>query len=169
MLSAEVLDYYGKEITRQVLELNKAGPAAGATHHLRQGVPADHESLAAERRGAGVRLRQAPGPDRHRLLQTPGVRMYHDQALYKEAGGGYTPWHVDQFYWPLDDGQNRHRVDSAARRAAREWAADVLASGASASSSAATWRSATRAKKKSEQALKLPDLPWTRRRSTWAK
>lgn len=35
------------------------------------------------------------------LLQTNGVRMYHDQALYKEAGGGYTPWHVDQFYWPL--------------------------------------------------------------------
>jgi ectoine hydroxylase-related dioxygenase (phytanoyl-CoA dioxygenase family) len=27
--------------------------------------------------------------------------MYHDQALYKEAGGGFTPWHADQFYWPL--------------------------------------------------------------------
>ncbi|MGI8907274.1 MAG: phytanoyl-CoA dioxygenase family protein, partial [Candidatus Sumerlaeaceae bacterium] len=26
----------------------------------------------------------------------------HDQALYKEAGGGPTPWHQDQFYWPLD-------------------------------------------------------------------
>jgi hypothetical protein len=32
-----------------------------------------------------------------------GVRMYHDQALYKEPGGGYTPWHVDQFYWPLSN------------------------------------------------------------------
>ncbi len=36
------------------------------------------------------------------LLQVSGVRLYHDQALYKEAGGGYTPWHVDQYYWPLN-------------------------------------------------------------------
>ena len=35
------------------------------------------------------------------LLQTKGVRMYHDQALYKEPGGGFTPWHADQYYWPL--------------------------------------------------------------------
>jgi ectoine hydroxylase-related dioxygenase (phytanoyl-CoA dioxygenase family) len=34
-------------------------------------------------------------------MQTEGVRMYHDQALYKEAGGGITPWHADQYYWPL--------------------------------------------------------------------
>lgn len=30
-----------------------------------------------------------------------GVRLYHDQALYKEAGGGITPWHADQYYWPV--------------------------------------------------------------------
>jgi len=30
-----------------------------------------------------------------------GVRLYHDQALYKEPSGGLTPWHADQFYWPL--------------------------------------------------------------------
>ena len=35
------------------------------------------------------------------LMQTKGVRLYHDQALYKEAGGGITPWHADQYYWPL--------------------------------------------------------------------
>ncbi len=35
------------------------------------------------------------------LMQVEGVRLYHDQALYKEAGGGITPWHVDQYYWPL--------------------------------------------------------------------
>lgn len=35
------------------------------------------------------------------LMQTTGVRMYHDQALFKESGGGITPWHADQFYWPL--------------------------------------------------------------------
>ncbi|MBW2282132.1 MAG: phytanoyl-CoA dioxygenase family protein [Deltaproteobacteria bacterium] len=36
------------------------------------------------------------------LMGTRGVRMYHDQALYKEPGFGLTPWHVDQQYWPLD-------------------------------------------------------------------
>ncbi len=36
------------------------------------------------------------------LMQTTGVRLYHDQALYKEAGGGITPWHADQYYWPVD-------------------------------------------------------------------
>lgn len=35
------------------------------------------------------------------LMRTKGVRLYHDQALFKEPGGGITPWHADQFYWPL--------------------------------------------------------------------
>ena len=35
------------------------------------------------------------------LLQVDGVRLYHDQALYKEPSGGHTPWHADQYYWPL--------------------------------------------------------------------
>ena len=35
------------------------------------------------------------------LMQVDSVRLYHDQALFKEAGGGYTPWHADQYYWPL--------------------------------------------------------------------
>jgi ectoine hydroxylase-related dioxygenase (phytanoyl-CoA dioxygenase family) len=36
------------------------------------------------------------------LMQTMGVRLYHDQALFKEPKGGHTPWHADQYYWPLD-------------------------------------------------------------------
>ena len=36
------------------------------------------------------------------LMEVNGVRMYHDQALFKEAHGGITPWHADQYYWPLD-------------------------------------------------------------------
>lgn len=36
------------------------------------------------------------------LMGATGVRLYHDQALYKEAGGGITPWHADQYYWPVD-------------------------------------------------------------------
>lgn len=37
------------------------------------------------------------------LMEVDGVRLYHDQALYKEAGGGITPWHADQYYWPLSN------------------------------------------------------------------
>jgi ectoine hydroxylase-related dioxygenase (phytanoyl-CoA dioxygenase family) len=36
------------------------------------------------------------------LMGVDGVRLYHDQALFKEPGGGPTPWHQDQFYWPLN-------------------------------------------------------------------
>ncbi len=36
------------------------------------------------------------------LLGVDRVRIYHDQALLKEPGGGHTPWHQDQYYWPLD-------------------------------------------------------------------
>jgi ectoine hydroxylase-related dioxygenase (phytanoyl-CoA dioxygenase family) len=36
------------------------------------------------------------------LMEVDGVRLYHDQALYKEPGGGPTPWHADQHYWPLE-------------------------------------------------------------------
>ncbi|MES2276422.1 MAG: phytanoyl-CoA dioxygenase family protein [Bacteroidota bacterium] len=37
------------------------------------------------------------------LLGVENVRIYHDQALFKEAGGGPTPWHQDQYYWPIDN------------------------------------------------------------------
>jgi ectoine hydroxylase-related dioxygenase (phytanoyl-CoA dioxygenase family) len=36
------------------------------------------------------------------LLGVEKVRLYHDQALFKEPKGGHTPWHQDQFYWNLD-------------------------------------------------------------------
>lgn len=35
------------------------------------------------------------------LMGATGVRLYHDQALFKEPGGSATPWHQDQYYWPL--------------------------------------------------------------------
>ena len=37
-----------------------------------------------------------------KLMGVQNVRIYHDQALYKEPKGGLTPWHQDQQYWPLD-------------------------------------------------------------------
>ena len=35
------------------------------------------------------------------LLGSIGVRLWHDQSLYKEQSGGFTPWHADQQYWPM--------------------------------------------------------------------
>jgi len=36
------------------------------------------------------------------LMGADGALLHHDQALFKEAGGGFTPWHCDQQYWPLE-------------------------------------------------------------------
>jgi ectoine hydroxylase-related dioxygenase (phytanoyl-CoA dioxygenase family) len=36
------------------------------------------------------------------LMGADGVRLYHNQAFFKEPGGGPTPWHQDHYYWPLD-------------------------------------------------------------------
>ena len=38
-----------------------------------------------------------------RLLRTPKVRIYHEQALFKQPGGVDSHWHQDQFYFPFDD------------------------------------------------------------------
>lgn len=35
------------------------------------------------------------------LLEVDGVRLFHDQSLYKESGGGITPAHADQYFWPV--------------------------------------------------------------------
>lgn len=40
-----------------------------------------------------------------RLMGIDGARLYHDQALFKEGSGGFTPWHQDQHYWPLETDQ----------------------------------------------------------------
>ncbi len=102
VFNREELDYYGRELTKLVMELNP-----------RKGIPMEQRNTYAKafiqvgnlwtrsevirrfsfsRRLAGIATE---------LLGTKGVRMWHDQALYKEPGGGFTPWHVDQQYWPM--------------------------------------------------------------------
>jgi ectoine hydroxylase-related dioxygenase (phytanoyl-CoA dioxygenase family) len=101
VLSPEVLDYYGKEITRMVLLLNKEDkPLTERSTYGKaflQIMNLWRQSKIVREFVFGKRLARIATE----LLRTQGVRMYHDQALYKEAGGGYTPWHVDQFYWPV--------------------------------------------------------------------
>lgn len=35
-----------------------------------------------------------------------GVRIFHEQALFKEPGGSHSHWHQDQYYWPLATNQS---------------------------------------------------------------
>ncbi len=103
VLAPEVLQRYGKEITAQVLRLNTlTKPMSERTTYER----AFLQIMNLWRRSALVkefcfsaRLARIAAE----LMGVEGVRMYHDQALYKEAGGGITPWHADQFYWPLSN------------------------------------------------------------------
>jgi len=37
------------------------------------------------------------------LIGVPALRLWHDQALYKESGGRYTEPHQDQPYWPMEE------------------------------------------------------------------
>src|SRR5271170_235717 len=103
VLSPEVLEYYGKEITRVVLEQSKDyQPLEKRTTYGKAFLQISNiwpKNEIVREFVFGQRL----GKIASDLLQVRGVRMYHDQALYKEAGGGFTPWHVDQFYWPLSN------------------------------------------------------------------
>jgi len=101
LLSADVLDYMDKVITAEVDRLNTQhlamedrdtyGKAFLQIMNIWRNSEAVRE-IVFSRRLASVATA---------LLEVSGVRIYHDQALYKEPGGGHTPWHADQYYWPL--------------------------------------------------------------------
>jgi len=101
VLGADVVARYEPEITEQVIRLNTQHlPMSERDTYSRAFLQVTNlwqhseevREFAFSRRLAGIAAR---------LLGVPSVRLYHDQALYKEAGGGFTPWHVDQHYWPL--------------------------------------------------------------------
>ena len=101
VFSAETLAAYGPEITRKVKELNTLHlPMEQRTTYQKAFLQVMNlwtKSDAVKRFVFGRRLARIAA----QLMGTRGVRLYHDQALYKEAGGGFTPWHADQYYWPL--------------------------------------------------------------------
>lgn len=104
VFSGEELDAFRGEITRLVKELNSQDtPLEQRTTYGKaflQVINLWRHSDIVKQFVFGRRLARIAAE----LMGTKGVRLYHDQALYKEAGGGYTPWHVDQFYWPLSNG-----------------------------------------------------------------
>ncbi|WP_460637719.1 phytanoyl-CoA dioxygenase family protein [Larkinella harenae] len=101
VLSAEVLQYYGNVITELVIRLNTLTKAMEErTTYERaflQIMNLWREDETAREFVFSRRLAKIAAD----LMGVDGVRLYHDQALYKEPSGGFTPWHADQFYWPL--------------------------------------------------------------------
>ena len=101
VLSPGTLERYGEEISAKVVELN--------TMHLPLEERSTYDKAFLQVTNIWTRSEIARELVFSRrlariateLLGTEGVRLYHDQALYKEPGGGITPWHVDQYYWPL--------------------------------------------------------------------
>ena len=101
VLSAETLKYYRKEITSMVFKfINETRSLEERSTYEKAFLQIENmflHSKIVKEFVSSPRL----GRIATELLGTRGVRMYHDQALYKEAGGGHTPWHVDQVYWPF--------------------------------------------------------------------
>ncbi len=101
VFDAETLAYYGDKISEKVVELNKNDkPLDQRDTYGKAFLQIFNLWLQDETIKEFVfskRLARIAAE----LMQTEGVRMYHDQALYKEGGGGITPWHADQYYWPL--------------------------------------------------------------------
>ena len=101
VLSPETLEEHGRRITARVKELNTLHlPMAERTTYQRaflQVMNIWEQDALVKRFVFGKRLARIAAE----LLGVRGVRLYHDQALYKEPSGGHTPWHADQYYWPL--------------------------------------------------------------------
>lgn len=100
-LSPAVIDYYGTILTDLVFRLNTLiKPMEERTTYERaflQIMNLWREDKQAREFVFSKRLAKIAAD----LMGVQGVRLYHDQALYKEPSGGITPWHADQFYWPL--------------------------------------------------------------------
>jgi hypothetical protein len=98
----DLLDHYGDEITRLTLELNpnKGKPLEQRDTYGKAFIQVGNlweKSEPVKQFSFSKRLARIAAE----LLDCGGVRMWHDQALYKEPGGGFTPWHADQQYWPF--------------------------------------------------------------------
>jgi ectoine hydroxylase-related dioxygenase (phytanoyl-CoA dioxygenase family) len=101
VFDADTLAHYGREITRLTIDLNtERRPLEARSTYDRaflQVMNLWEQSPLVGHFVMGKRLARIAAE----LLQVQGVRLYHDQSLYKEPGGGITPAHADQYYWPL--------------------------------------------------------------------
>jgi ectoine hydroxylase-related dioxygenase (phytanoyl-CoA dioxygenase family) len=101
VLDPAEVEHYGTEITRLTLELNTQDkPLEERNTYDRaflQVMNLWRSSDTVKRFVFGKRLASIAA----NLMGVAGVRLYHDQSLYKEPSGGFTPAHADQYYWPM--------------------------------------------------------------------
>jgi ectoine hydroxylase-related dioxygenase (phytanoyl-CoA dioxygenase family) len=101
VFDAQTLEYYREHISAEVLRRNThTAPLEDRDTYQKAFLQVTNlwrTSDVAREFVFGKRLASIAA----QLLKVERVRLYHDQALYKEPGGGITPWHADQFYWPL--------------------------------------------------------------------
>jgi len=101
VLSRDILQSLGTEITQATLALNtQTKPLEERSTYDRAFLQVMNLWRANEAARRFVFSKRLAGIAAG-LLKVSGVRLYHDQSLYKEPGGGITPAHADQYYWPL--------------------------------------------------------------------
>ncbi len=101
VLDPDTISHYGEEITRKVRELNTLDvPMEERNTYQKAFMQVTNLWRTSDVVSQFVHGKRLAGIAAS-LMGTESVRMYHDQALYKEPSGGFTPWHADQFYWPL--------------------------------------------------------------------
>ncbi len=101
VFDAETLRYYEKAITQKVNEINTQDKPIDQRDTYGKAFLQIFNLWQEDETCKEFVLNKRLGQIAAQLIQTNGVRLYHDQALFKEAGGGITPWHADQYYWPL--------------------------------------------------------------------
>lgn len=100
-LLPEIVAAYGAEITRRTIALStEHRPLGERSTYERAFLQVMNLWRASPVVAEFVRSHRLAGIAAQ-LLEISSVRLYHDQSLYKEPGGGITPAHADQYYWPL--------------------------------------------------------------------
>lgn len=101
VLDADTLAYYGAAITKKVDELNSQDKPLDQRDTYGKAFLQIFNLWREDETCKEFVMSPRLGQIAAELMQAEGARIYHDQALFKEAGGGITPWHADQYYWPL--------------------------------------------------------------------
>jgi ectoine hydroxylase-related dioxygenase (phytanoyl-CoA dioxygenase family) len=102
VLNLETIQFFNEVISKQVIEMNKEQTALeDRTTYGKAFLQLFNlwtENTTIKELIFSKRIAKIASD----LMEVNGVRLYHDQALFKEGGGGITPWHADQYYWPLE-------------------------------------------------------------------
>lgn len=102
VLSPEVMAFFNGIISEKVAQMNKETRSLDDRNTYGKAFLQLFNLWLEDDRIKALVLSKRLGQIATELMECSGVRLYHDQALFKEPGGGITPWHADQYYWPLE-------------------------------------------------------------------